>query len=172
MQFLVLIAAASAAIAWPSDHQKDCLSEQRAADIVQTFTQALLTPKSGFDTYVSLIQSIVNPDYQEFSDSVNFFSGAPAGSVTVSSFEDLVSSHRAQGAPAYYEVDTLNIWNSCNVITWRYKVVPIPGAVPVQSVMALVLGNNGKIDTVYYEFNDATWAQDLGYTITPPTTST
>ena len=49
---------------------------------------------------------------------------------------------------------------------------PIQGAVPVQSVMALVLGHNGNIDTICYEFNNAIWAQDLGYTITPPIINT
>ena len=170
MQFLFLIAAASAANAWPFGHQANCLSERGTADIIHTFTQALLTPQNSFDTYVSLVQSIVNSDYQEISDSVNFFTGVPVGSVTVGSFADLVSSHRPQGGPAYFEVDTLNIWHSCNVITWRYKAIPTKGAVPVQSLMALVIGNNGKIDTVYYEFNDAIWAQDLGYNIIPPTT--
>lgn len=171
MKLLLLVSAASAAIAWPFKHRPNCLSEQSATAIVDNFTQALLTPQDGFDTYIGLMQSIANPDYQEFSDSVNFFSGAQLGSVTVSSFEDLVSSHRAQGGPAYFEVDTLNIWHSRDVITWRYKAIQVEGAMPVQSIMAITLGGNGKIDAVFFEFNNAISAENFGYTITPPAAS-
>ena len=30
------------------------------------------------------------------------------------------------------------------------------------------IGSDGKIDTQYIEFNSAVWAQDIGYTVTPP----
>ncbi|KAK5047655.1 hypothetical protein LTR84_006320 [Exophiala bonariae] len=172
MKFLLLlVTAASAVAAWPFHYRSNCLTDDKASAIIDTFTQALRTPKDSFDTYVSLVQSIANPDYSEHSDSVNFFSGAPIGSVTVSSFDDLVTSHRAQGGPAYFQIDTLNIWHSCDVITWRYRAIQTEGTKPVTSIMALTLGKNGKIDAIFFEFNNAISAENFGYTITPPAVS-
>lgn len=169
---LSILALSSSAFALPfaDGRHYGCLSDQRAAEVVETFTQALRTPKDQFQTYVDLVQSIVNPNYREWSDSVNFFSGAPAGTATVSSFADLVSSHQVQGAPAYANVTTVKLWHSCDVITWLYDVVPTEGASKVRSLMALVFGDSQKLDAIYYEFNNARWAEDLGYTFNPPET--
>ena len=168
-----ILALSSSALALPSAHGRGygCLSDDHAVEVVRTFTQALLTPKDQFQTYVYLVQSIVNPGYQEWSDSVNFLSGAPAGTATVGSFAELVSSHRVQGAPAYANVTTVKLWHSCDVITWLYDVVPADGASTVRSLMALVFGDNQKLDAIYYEFNNARMAEDMGYAINPPKTN-
>jgi hypothetical protein len=182
MQFrsiLFLSAAATAVIATPIAGNSNsipelrgwgpwsCLSDVQAAAIVNTFSKAEQTDGNLTTTYNSLIESVANSDDQEISDSINFFTGAAYGSVSQPNLAAIEAGH-AHSGNGVYEITTLNIWHSCNVITWRWRFVLYPGATPVQGVNVFVLGSDGKIDETYIEFNSAVWAQALGYTVTAP----
>ena len=144
-----------------------CLTDYQAAALVNTFAQGEQTNGNETATFNSLIESVANSDDQEISDSINFFTGSPYGSVTEPNLAAIEAGH-AHSGNGVYQITTLNIWHTCNVITWRWRFVLYPGATPVQGFNVFVLGSDGKIDETYIEFNSAVWAQDTGYTITPP----
>ena len=175
---LLSLAAATAVIATPvpdSDKHADlngwrpsnCLNDQQAAAFVQTFTQAEQTDGNDTTTFNSLIESLANSGDQEISDSINFFTKTPYGEITEPNLAAIEAGH-AHAGKGVYQITTLNIWHTCNVITWRWRFLLFPGATPVQGINVFVLGSNGKIDQTYIEFNSAAWAQDVGYKITPP----
>src|ERR1700722_10931196 len=181
MQFksiLLALAAASVVAATPAPQPStipelwgfkpwDCLTDKQATAIVNTFIKSEQTSGNATTTYNSLIESIANSDDQEISDSINFFTGTPYGSVTEPNLTAIETGHTHTGN-GIYQITTLNIWHTCNVITWRWRFVLYPGATPVQGINVFVLGGNGKIDKTYIEFNNAVWAQDAGFTITAP----
>jgi hypothetical protein len=181
MQFksiLLALAAASAVAASPAPKPStipalvgfkpwDCLTDKQATAIVNTFIKSEQTSGNATTAYNSLIESIANSDDQEISDSINFFTGAPYGSVTEPNLAAIEAGH-AHSGNGVYQITTLNIWHTCNVITWRWRFILYPGATPVQGINVFVLGDDGKIDQTYIEFNNAVWAQDIGFTITPP----
>ena len=181
MQFksiLLALAAASAVVASPTPQSGtipelvgfrpwDCLTDRQAAALVNTFIQAEQTDGNATTTFNSLIESVANSDDQEISDSINFFTGTPYGSVTEPNLAAIEAGH-AHSGNGVYSITTLNIWHTCNVITWRWRFVLFPGATPVQGINVFVLGGNGKIDQTYIEFNNAVWAQDIGFTVTAP----
>ena len=174
MSILLSLVAATTVIATPTpdDHDQgwkpwSCLTDYQAAAIVNTFIQSEQTNANDTTTYDSLIESIANSDDQEISDSVNFFTGTPYGSVSRPNLAAIEARH-AHSGNGVYQITTLNIWHTCDVITWRWRFVLYPGATPVQGFDVFVLGNDGKIDQTYIEFNSAVWAQDLGFTVTAP----
>jgi hypothetical protein len=177
MQFksiLLALAAASAVVATPAprpdnlwSNSWNCLTDKQATELVNTFIKAEQTNGNATKTFNSLMESVANSDDQEISDSINFFTGAPYGSVTEPNLAAIEAGH-AHSGNGVYQITTLNIWHTCNVITWRWRFILYPGATPVQGINVFVLGDDGKIDQTYIEFNNAVWAQDIGFTITPP----
>jgi hypothetical protein len=176
---LLPLAVATAIIASPTPWDFDgipelwgwnpwsCLTDTQATAIVNTFLNSEQTSGNQTTTYNSLIESVANSDDQEISDSINFFKGQSYGSVTEANLAAIEAGH-AHSGNGVYQITTLNIWHTCNVITWRWRFVLYPGATPVQGFNVFVLGSNGKIDETYIEFNSAVWAQDLGFTVTAP----
>ena len=166
---LLSLAAATAVVAIPTPQWEpwNCLTDAQAAALVNTFAQGQQTNGNATTAFNSLIGSVANADDQEISDSINFFTGQPYGSVTEPNLAAIEVGH-AHSGNGVYQITTLNIWHSCNVITWRWRFVLFPGATPVQGINVFVLGDDGKIDQTYIEFNSAVWAEDVGYTITPP----
>lgn len=183
MLFKALLLAAAAATAvvaspapTPGDHlipafsgwkHRSCLTDEQASALIDTFTQAQQTAGNNTQTFNSLIESIANPGDQEISDSINFFTGQALGSITEDNLAEIEQGH-ARSGNGVFQITTLNIWHTCNVITWRWRFLLFPGAKPVQGFNVFVLGKNGKIDQTYIEFNNAVWAQNVGYTVTPP----
>jgi hypothetical protein len=180
MQFksiLLALAAASAVVATPAPNPDipgpwgfkpwDCLTDRQANAIVNTFIQAEQTDGNATTTFNSLMESIANSGDQEISDSINFFKGTAYGSVSEPDLAAIEAGH-ARSGNGVYSITTLNIWHTCNVITWRWRFILYPGAQPVQGINIFVLGSDGKIDQTYIEFNNAVWAQNLGFTVTPP----
>jgi hypothetical protein len=171
------LAALSAVIAIPTPSpnpdsesdgdQKSCLTREKAEEIVNTFIKAEQTSGNATTTYNSLIESVANSDDQEISDSINFFTGQAYGSVTEPNLAAIEAGH-AHSGNGVYQITTLNIWHSCREIIWRWNFVLFPGATPVQGINVFALGDNGKIDQTYIEFNSAAWAQNLGFTVTAP----
>jgi len=172
---LFWLAALSAVVAipTPSPHSSDdgdhksCLTRKKAEDLINTFIQAEQTNGNETTTYNSLIESVANSDDQEISDSINFFTGLAYGSVTEPNLAAIEAGH-AHSGNGVYQITTLNIWHSCHEIIWRWRFVLFPGATPVQGINVFALGDDGKIDQTYIEFNSAVWAQNLGFTVTAP----
>jgi hypothetical protein len=176
---LLSLAAVSAVVAVPTPsgpngnpQMRDwrpwsCLTDDQAKAIVNTFTKAEQTNGNETTTFNTLIESVANSVDQEISDSINFFKGLAPGSITEPNLAAIEVGHTHSGN-GVYQITTLNIWHTCNVITWRWRFVLFPGATPVQGINVFVLGNNGKIDQTYIEFNNAVWAKDIGFTVTPP----
>jgi hypothetical protein len=144
-----------------------CLTDDQANAIVNTFTKAEQTNGSDTTTFNALMESIANSADQEISDSINFFTGQAPGSITEPNLAAIEAGH-AHSGNGVFQITTLNIWHTCNVITWRWRFVLFPGATPVQGINVFVLGIDGKIDQTYIEFNNAVWAKDIGFTVTPP----
>lgn len=145
-----------------------CLTDDSATAYVNAFIKTLQISGNETAAFTTALSAVANPGVQEISDSSNFLGGYPLGSVTLPNFAAFQAFHATSPPGGVYQVTTLNIWHTCNVITWRWRFVLYPGAQPIQGINVFVLNNNGKADIVYDEFNSATWAQDLGYTITPP----
>jgi hypothetical protein len=175
---LLSLAAVSAVVAIPTPDSGDipemkdwkpwsCLRSDQAEAIVNTFIQAEQTNGNETTTFNALIESVANSDDQEISDSINFFTGQAYGSVTEPNLAAIEAGH-AHAGNGVYQITTLNIWHTCRVITWRWRFVLFPGATPVQGFDVFVLGDDGKIDQTYIEFNSAVWAKDIGFTVTPP----
>ena len=155
-----------AARALPGDGDGfQCLSDADAEAIVATFSYSLGINGSDSVDYNAALDSIALPSYQEISDSIDFLAQMPLGSVTFVDRAADEANHTA--AQAIYERETLNIWHTCDVITWRWKFTLYPGALPVQGINVFVL-EGGLLKTTYIEFNSLVWAIDIGFTVTPP----
>ena len=146
----------------------NCLSDSSAADFVKQFIKTLQISGSDAAGFDAALKAVANPKVQEISDSVNFLAGKPYGSVSLDGYAGFEAFHATSPPGGVYKVETLNIWHTCNVITWRWLFTLYPGAQPIRGINVFVLGQNGKVDVLYDEFNVAAWAEDLGYTITPP----
>lgn len=175
---LLCLAAVSAVVAIPTPTPNtipeledwepwSCLTHEQAKAIVKTFTKAEQTNGNETTTYNALVESVANAGDQEISDSINFFTGQPYGSITEPNLAAIEAGH-AHSGNGVYDITTLNIWHGCKSITWRWRFVLFPGATPVQGLNVFVLGDDGKIDQTYIEFNSAVWAKDLGFTVKAP----
>ena len=145
-----------------------CLSDRDASTYVTNFIKTLQIGGNDTANYNTALAAVANQNIQEISDSSNFLGGYPLGSVTLNGFAAFQAFHATSPPGGVYQVQTLNIWHTCNVITWRWRFILYPGAQPIQGINVFVLNGNGKADVLYDEFNSAVWAEDLGYTVTPP----
>jgi hypothetical protein len=143
-----------------------CLTEASANEIVAIYQQALQLSGNQSAEYDALNSQILSTNSAEISDSVDFFLGLPAGSVTAPTLAAQEQQHLS--SPGYFEVITLNVFYSCNVITWRYRLILAPNLTPVQGINIFVLNSQGLIETTYIEFNSVVLAEDTGCTVTCP----
>lgn len=69
------------------------------------------------------------------------------------------------------KVQTLNVWYTCNTITWRWVIKST--ALPVIGVNQFIVGDDGKFIKNYAEFDNGAWLQSFGRqcAITTPTDS-
>jgi len=145
-----------------------CLTDDKAEQIVSDFSSLLGINGSDVAAYNAALDAIAVPAYQEVSDSINFLSGMPLGSVTFTSRANDEANHTV--AQAIFQRDTLNIFHSCHSITWRWRFTLFPGALPVQGINIFIVDDNGMLTESFLEFNSAVWAIDTGFTVTPPAT--
>ena len=57
-------------------------------------------------------------------------------------------------------VTTLNIYHTCNVITWRYQINLTP--LPVRGITIFIVDKAKQIETAYYELNSGALLYNLG----------
>jgi len=84
------------------------------------------------------------------------------GSVTFPSRAAFIAGSGAQ-PPLYLQ--TLDIFNSCNKIGWRWISISGTGNddEKVKGIDVFEINNKGKIKSTYAEFNSGAWLADLGY---------
>jgi hypothetical protein len=152
----------------PGPPGQQCLDDRSAEAYINNFIKTLKISGNDTAAFASAISAVANPSVQEISDSVNFLANKPYGTVSLDGISALENFHLSTPPGGIYQVSTLNIWHSCTAITWRWLFVLYPGAQEVRGINVFELGKNGKADRFYDEFNAAAWAEDLGYTISPP----
>jgi hypothetical protein len=84
------------------------------------------------------------------------------GSVTFASPAAFIAGSSSQ--PPLY-LSTLDIFNSCNQISWRWISVNGTGNddEKVKGIDVFVINEAGQIESSYAEFNSGAWLADLGY---------
>jgi hypothetical protein len=62
-------------------------------------------------------------------------------------------------------LSTLDIFNSCNKIGWRWISINGTGnnAEKVKGIDVFNINEQGQIESTYAEFNSGAWLRDLGY---------
>ena len=55
---------------------------------------------------------------------------------------------------------TLNIYHTCNVITWQYQINLTP--LPVRGITIFIVNEANQIETAYYELNSGALLYNLG----------
>lgn len=69
-------------------------------------------------------------------------------------------------------METLNVWVSCNTVTWRWRMTPLTQA-SVQGINQMIVDpTSGKLIENYAEFDNAAWLASFGLQCKVPTGST
>lgn len=83
------------------------------------------------------------------------------GSVTFSNRSEFIAIAGTQ--PAFPSVTTLNLFHTCNVVTWRYRLDSGPGMkFPVQGIDIFVMNSNKQVQTIYAEQNSGAFLRNVG----------
>ncbi|KAK3706613.1 hypothetical protein LTR37_012622 [Vermiconidia calcicola] len=169
---VALLACASSAMAMPKfgfGAGNGCLTKDTAEELVNNFIK--LTNGDGFNE--NLARSIIRKDLVDTSGSVGSVinSGGvapvPLLGPTLVGRADFIEANAAQASTPY---EALNIYWTCDVITFRFKIAEGPFAVqPVLGISILETvpapkGNKHpfQIKTVYGELNSFAFLVDLG----------
>ncbi|EHY57227.1 hypothetical protein HRR83_002719 [Exophiala dermatitidis] len=162
----------SSASATSSTPASSCVvDDAKATEIVNNFAQLLeftsyagnaaqgIPAGSGYKQDVS--DATLSDKFTDISDSINFMAGFPLGSVT---FNSKAAFDYGQGVlQPEVSVTTLNVFHDCNSITWRYRLLPNPQALPVTGINYMIIDPaDGKILKNYAEFDNGAWLQSFG----------
>lgn len=145
----------------------NCISDSKAQFFADGFKNLLEytsyngtqgPPGRGYNQTMSNL--ILATDFQDYSDSINWMAGIPLGSVT---FPSKAAFDQGQGyGQPELSVKTLNLWHSCNEITWRWQATT-PSQATVVGINQMILNaDHSKIQTNYAEFDNAAWLQSFG----------
>lgn len=149
-----------------------------AVKIVNDFVSTL----TAFD--VNVATNLLAPTFVDYSDSINFLIGAPAGSPTFPSPQAYIAGQGAQ-PPIGLDILAIDAITSDGVIVFRWTAAVGLELIPANGISVLyatqsgpdptVVGPGGyQLGTLYSEFNSAAWVTDIGGTVTlppPPTSS-
>ncbi|KAM7185511.1 hypothetical protein V8F20_011767 [Naviculisporaceae sp. PSN 640] len=143
-----------------------CLEDKQADFIVEKFRSILTNPdrKAAKKTAEELIADV----YVEESDSINILAGYTLGGPSFTSKKNFVDG--VAGAPAIPSMKTLEVFHSCNKISWRWNVEGLARNIyPVKGINTfLVDACTGQIKATYIEFSSIAWGVDIGWTCAPP----
>lgn len=144
-----------------------CLTDDAANKLVDNFSTLLEytsyngtqgRPGRGYKYDVSA--ATLAEDFVDISDSINFMAGFPLGSVT---FANKTAFDFGQGVmQPEVAVETLNVFHDCSSITWRWKITPNPGALPVVGINYMMVNDEGLLKKNYAEFDNGAWLQGFG----------
>ncbi|KAK8219920.1 hypothetical protein M8818_000335 [Zalaria obscura] len=133
-----------------------CLTDSDAAKLVAIFENFFVS----FDEATA--RKYLAPGFQEISDSINQITPGKnftSGDATVSGLENFITTQSTTGTGPAFE--TLNIWHSCNTITFRWRQATTP--LPTQGIDVLVIDpHTHLIVTDYSEFNNVALLADFG----------
>jgi len=144
-----------------------CLQD---ADVNHLVTGFALLVNSTFDP--NLAADILNVDFTDYSDSIDFLTGQKPGSAT---FMSLQQFDVGQGGQPTVPFEVLNIEAAtCDTVAFRWMAYPGPlsvkGITIFNAIQANGTSNGWQIRTQYAEFNVAAWVNDLpgGSCTAPP----
>ncbi|KAK5094448.1 hypothetical protein LTR70_004116 [Exophiala xenobiotica] len=114
--------------------------------------------------------AIFADDIQEYGDSINSLRMAPLGDIVETGKATYVTD--TLSTPPIPQIDTLSLTVDCNQFVWQWRFYGIgPGPNEyIQGFTLIKLNSAGLINYQYVEFNSLAWAENSGYTVTPPTT--
>ena len=122
--------------------------------------------------YSSLnLEPHIHPLYAIFTPLRRYVSSSPihladhscqVGSVAVPSKAEFILE-QSTNSPPYFSFTTLNVWHTCNVITfrWLWHVSPVP-ARGIDGLVMVWRDGRWQIQTDYSEFNDVVALRDFG----------
>jgi hypothetical protein len=136
----------------------NCLQDVDVNHLVNGF--ALLV-NSTFDPNLSA--DILNVDFTDYSDSINFLTGQTPGAPTFSSLQQF---DVGQGGQPTVPLEILNIEAAtCDTVAFRWIAYPGPlsvkGITIFNAIQANGTSNGWQIKTQFAEFNVAAWTNDL-----------
>jgi len=136
-----------------------CLRSSQATKIVNAFLYLLASPTAA--NFNSTATSLFTKDFTDTSDSIDQLAGLPEGSVTFSSRAAFIAGSGSQ-PPLYLQ--TLDVFNSCNKIGWRWISINGTGndKEKVKGIDVFEISRKGKIRATFAEFNSGAWLLDLG----------
>jgi hypothetical protein len=142
-----------------------CLRDSQAQAIVTAFKWLLANPTS--PAFANTAKALFDTNFQDFSDSINFITGQPFGSATFSGVDAFIAG---SGSQPPLLVNTLGYFSSCSAINWRWQSYDGVGdnEIPIKGIDSFYITPAGKIKTVYAEFNNAGFIENLGGTVTVP----
>jgi len=145
----------------------NCLQDADVNHLVNGF--ALLV-NSTFDP--NLAADILNVDFTDYSDSINFLTGQTPGTPTFSSLQQF---DVGQGGQPTVPLEILNIEAAtCDTVAFRWMAYPGPlsvkGITIFNAIQANGTSNGWQIKNQFAEFNVAAWTNDLpgGHCQAPP----
>jgi len=143
----------------------NCLGDADVNHLVNNF--ALLV-NSTFDP--ARAADILNVDFTDYSDSINFLTGQAPG---VPTFNSLIQFDVGQGGQPTVPLEILAIEAAtCNVVAFRWMAYPgqysVKGITIFHAVQANGTSNGWQIQTQFAEFNVAAWTNDAGGNCTSP----
>jgi hypothetical protein len=153
-----------------SDTRTNCLTTADANYIVNGF--ALLI-NSTFST--TLAANILDVNFLDYSDSINFLAGTPLSDATFTSLAGFEAGQSGQ-APIPFQVLSIDAV-SCTNIAFRWLAYPGTGKYEVKGINIAYTAQTGyaangahgwQIQTNFVEFNVAAWDLDIGGSCTPP----
>lgn len=136
-----------------------CLMPWQAQAIVTAFNYLLANPQA--PNFNATANALLSNDFTDTSDSIDQLAGIPQGSVTFASKAAFIAGSGSQ--PPLY-LSTLDQFNSCNKISWRWISDSGTGdnKERVKGIDNFYISQNGQIESTYAEFNSGAWLADLG----------
>jgi len=138
----------------------DCLKAGQATKIVNAFLYLLANPKAA--NFNATATALFTKDFTDTSDSIDQLAGLPEGSVTFPSRSAFIAGSGSQ-PPLFLQ--TLDIFNSCDKIGWRWISISGTGNdnEKVKGIDVFEISKKGKVKATFAEFNSGAWLADLGF---------
>ena len=151
----------------PVEARQTCLTLADADHLVNGFAELI---NSTFST--SLAADILADNFTDYSDSIDFLTGATLGTATFTSLAQFDTASASQ-APVPLQVLSIDAV-SCTNIAWRWLAYPgsekyeVKGINIIYAVQGNGSANGWQIGTNFAEFNVAAWVLDIGGTCVAP----
>jgi len=129
-----------------------------ATKLVNNFAILLEQTNVGGTYNQAVSDETLDVNFVDISDSINFMSLQVAlGAV---SFNSKGAFDGGQGSQPPVALDVLNIWPSCDSVTWRWRISST--TLPVTGISHFTVSDEGLITKNWVEFDNAAWLQSYG----------